>query len=433
MRKEVILIMKAIRILGRNIRDGFKSVGRNLSLSIASISCITITLLIVGIALIASYNVENMTKLVKEDFTIVTFIDTSATNEQIEDLKKNIESYKNVESVEHQTKTQIADEMKDTSESLSAIIDSWSDDTNPLYDTLLVKVKDTEKISKTVDDTVQKESSKIIASTNETASVSDQVTNAVKQHIDNLEKNVSDETQKISEKQLPNIGNKIEQQAEKSVGEMDKSLTNSMKSQEAEIQKNANELNNTLKENGNPVEVSTKEMDKMEAAANGDVGNLKSANIGDKISGPSSVTTQTVQEQGKTQTLVMGKDQLADQQKKMQEAGSLTEPAKNEVEIKQQLQLKATKADLESIYANESRANFFKNVINALTISEKDHKENSELLNEIIKLIKKYYGSLNLNIDKLTQISNKQQQQQTNQMVIIQNNNKSNPAELEDA
>ena len=82
MRKEVILIMKAIRILGRNIRDGFKSVGRNLSLSIASISCITITLLIVGIALIASYNVENMTKLVKEDFTIVTFIDTSATNEQ---------------------------------------------------------------------------------------------------------------------------------------------------------------------------------------------------------------------------------------------------------------------------------------------------------------------------------------------------------------
>jgi hypothetical protein len=75
---------------------------------------------------------------------------------------------------------------------------------------------------------------------------------------------------------------------------MDKSLTNSMKAQEAEIQKNANELNNTLKENGNPVEVSTKEMDKMEAVANGDIGNLKTANIGDKISGPSNVTTQTV-------------------------------------------------------------------------------------------------------------------------------------------
>ena len=111
MRKEVILIMKAIRILRRNIRDGFKSVGRNLSLSIASISCITITLLIVGIALVLSYNVENMTKLVKEDFTIVTFIDTKANTEDINKLKENIEAFDNVEKVTHQTQQEIAEDM----------------------------------------------------------------------------------------------------------------------------------------------------------------------------------------------------------------------------------------------------------------------------------------------------------------------------------
>lgn len=143
--------MKAIRILGRNIRDGFKSVGRNLSLSIASISCITITLLIVAIAVMASYNVENMTKLIKEDFTIVAFVDTKATTEQIKDLQNNIEKFDNVESVNHQTKVEIANEMKETSDSLSGIIDSWSEESNPLYDTLLIKVKDTEKISKTAD------------------------------------------------------------------------------------------------------------------------------------------------------------------------------------------------------------------------------------------------------------------------------------------
>ena len=66
--------MKAIRIFKRNIRDGIKSVGRNLSLSIASISCITITLLIVAIALIASSNIENITKVVRDDFTIVAFL-----------------------------------------------------------------------------------------------------------------------------------------------------------------------------------------------------------------------------------------------------------------------------------------------------------------------------------------------------------------------
>lgn len=141
--------MKAIRILRRNIRDGFKSVGRNLSLSIASISCITITLLIVGIALVLSYNVENMTKLVKEDFTIVTFIDLNAKDEEISKLKENIETFDNVEEVTHQTKKEIAEDMKQTSDSLASIINTWTDENNPLYDTLLVKVKDTDKISQT--------------------------------------------------------------------------------------------------------------------------------------------------------------------------------------------------------------------------------------------------------------------------------------------
>ncbi len=141
--------MKGLRIIFRNIRDGFKSVGRNLSLSLASISCITITLLIVAIALIVSYNVESVTKRVKQDFTIVTFIDNAASKEQIDNLTERIKKLDNIDNITHQTKKEIASEMKDTSDSLSAIIDTWTDETNPLYDTLLVKVKDTQKISNT--------------------------------------------------------------------------------------------------------------------------------------------------------------------------------------------------------------------------------------------------------------------------------------------
>ena len=51
--------MKALRILSRNIRDAFYSVFRNFSLSLASISCITITLLVVTISIILTYNVNN--------------------------------------------------------------------------------------------------------------------------------------------------------------------------------------------------------------------------------------------------------------------------------------------------------------------------------------------------------------------------------------
>ena len=141
--------MKAIRIFFRNIRDGFKSVGRNFSLSLASISCITITLLVVAVALIVASNIENMTKLVKEDFTIVTFLDLEVDEEKKEELTESIKNIKNVESVDFKSKDSIAKDMRDTTPSLKNIIDSWDKDSNPLYDTLLVKVKDTEKISDT--------------------------------------------------------------------------------------------------------------------------------------------------------------------------------------------------------------------------------------------------------------------------------------------
>ena len=64
MRKELIM-MKVLRRFNRNIRDAFKSVIRNFSLSIASISCITITLIVVSTSIIMSFNVDNFTNSIK--------------------------------------------------------------------------------------------------------------------------------------------------------------------------------------------------------------------------------------------------------------------------------------------------------------------------------------------------------------------------------
>ena len=74
--------MRALRILSRNIRDAAKSVFRNFSLSLASISCITITLIVVAISLILTDNVNNFTKKVEKNATIVAFIDQTVTKEQ---------------------------------------------------------------------------------------------------------------------------------------------------------------------------------------------------------------------------------------------------------------------------------------------------------------------------------------------------------------
>ncbi len=138
--------MKAIRILGRNIRDSFKSVFRNFSLSLASISCITITLVVVAISIILSYNVNNFATLVERDVTIVAFLDVDISEEQIKVVEHEINQLSNIESVTFQSKFDITDEMMESSETYKNIMSSWTEEENPLQDTYLIKVTDIETI-----------------------------------------------------------------------------------------------------------------------------------------------------------------------------------------------------------------------------------------------------------------------------------------------
>ena len=141
--------MKAFRILSRNIRDSFQSVFRNFSLSLASISCITITLLVVSISMILSVNVNNFATLVEKDVTIVTFLDANITEEKIKVVEQEIKRLNNIESITFQSKDEITEDMKSSSDTFKSIMDEWSEEENPLQDTYLVKVEDINKIAST--------------------------------------------------------------------------------------------------------------------------------------------------------------------------------------------------------------------------------------------------------------------------------------------
>ena len=139
--------MKALRILSRNIRDAFYSVFRNFSLSLASISCITITLLVVTISIILTYNVNNFSSLVEKDITIVTFLNVDIDEEGRNNVRKEIEKLPNIESIEYQDKVDITKDMMKSSETFKNIMGSWSNEENPIQSTYLVKV--IEKIADT--------------------------------------------------------------------------------------------------------------------------------------------------------------------------------------------------------------------------------------------------------------------------------------------
>ena len=143
--------MKPFRMLGRCIRDAFKSVIRNFSLSLASISCITITLIIVAIAVIASFNVQNFTKEIEKDMTIVVFLENDATEADVEEVKHKIDNIANVEKHTFQSKVDIKKQMQAESEVFNKVLEEWNDNESPLKDTFQVKVKNIEKISETAE------------------------------------------------------------------------------------------------------------------------------------------------------------------------------------------------------------------------------------------------------------------------------------------
>ena len=141
--------MKLFRMLGRSVRDAIKSVVRNFSLSLASISCITITLIIVAIAIIASYNVQNFTKQIEKDMTIVVFLDNEATEEDVKEIEKELKSIKNIEKYSFQSKQEIKEQMQEESEVFNTVLNNWTDEESPLKDTFQVKVKEIEHIKST--------------------------------------------------------------------------------------------------------------------------------------------------------------------------------------------------------------------------------------------------------------------------------------------
>ena len=141
--------MKFFRMLRRSIRDSFKSVFRNFSLSLASISCITITLIIVAVSILITFNVQNFTREMEKDLTIVVFLEGDTTEEEVKTIKEKLETMSNVESLTYQSKVAVKEEMSKENEIFNEVMRSWSDENNPLKDTFQVKVKVVERISNT--------------------------------------------------------------------------------------------------------------------------------------------------------------------------------------------------------------------------------------------------------------------------------------------
>ena len=146
--------MKAIRIFRRNVRNAFKSIFRNFSLSVASITCTIITLIIVAISIVFAANINLFTSDLEKTLTIIAYVDKNATEEDISNVKSRLLEIRNVKSDEllYKDKETIKEEtLKKTNKNsaLYTVMNNWTKETNPLESEFVITVKDVNELSET--------------------------------------------------------------------------------------------------------------------------------------------------------------------------------------------------------------------------------------------------------------------------------------------
>lgn len=137
MKLGVITVMKFSTLL-RHIRESIKNLGRNGWMTFASVSAVTVTLLLVGVFIVIMMNLNSMATSIEEDVRIRVHIDLTATPEDQEELRKQIEGISQVSEIEFSSKD---DELENLKKSLGdeGSIFALVEQNNPLHDVFVVK------------------------------------------------------------------------------------------------------------------------------------------------------------------------------------------------------------------------------------------------------------------------------------------------------
>ncbi|MGN1399885.1 MAG: permease-like cell division protein FtsX [Bacillus sp. (in: firmicutes)] len=133
----------SIKSVGRHFRESFKSLGRNGWMTFASVSAVTVTLLLVGVFFVLLMNMNRIATNVENDVEVRVLVDTVATQEDMDKLEADLKGLKRVESVTFSSKDEELERLVD------AMGDAYSlhEQDNPLRNVFVVKTKTPEDVS----------------------------------------------------------------------------------------------------------------------------------------------------------------------------------------------------------------------------------------------------------------------------------------------
>jgi cell division transport system permease protein len=141
------------RTLVRHIREGLKSLGRNSWMTFASISAVTVTLLLVCVFLVIMFNLNNMASNAERQVEIKVLVELTSEKNDQQELQSQIERIDGIQSVRFSSKEQELDKLIESLGENGQTFEMF-DQSNPLYDAFVVKTsnpRDTPKVAAEID------------------------------------------------------------------------------------------------------------------------------------------------------------------------------------------------------------------------------------------------------------------------------------------
>lgn len=118
-----------IRTVGRHAREGFRNLFRNGWMTFAAISAVAVTLFILGISIVLSLNVQNISVNIENQLQINAYVSNSVPNGEMTALQETLRSLPGVRSVVFVSKAQAMKKMERVLQSNASLL---KDIPNPL-------------------------------------------------------------------------------------------------------------------------------------------------------------------------------------------------------------------------------------------------------------------------------------------------------------
>lgn len=134
-----------VRTIRRHTRESLKNLVRNGWMTFASISAVTVTLILVGVFFVIMMNLNEIATSIENDVEIRVHIDLAATAEDQEVLENKIKQLPEVESVTFSPKEEELDSLITGLGPEGEVFKLFEQD-NPLYDVFVVKMKDPQEM-----------------------------------------------------------------------------------------------------------------------------------------------------------------------------------------------------------------------------------------------------------------------------------------------